>query len=180
MLIGMLYTQLAMGWIVRGEMEIARTVYEEGIQSVATIRDFTIIYAAYIQFEEIYIDYLSSNMLEEDDDDNDDDDDATMDDEKEETDTDDWDILLLQQKEEEEEESIEQSSSSLNKKKDTTTTTTSTTELLELAIARAEHLTIRRPLLLNAVQLRQNPTNIDAYIERAELYLKQLSEKELN
>ena len=37
-------------------------------------------------------------------------------------------------------------------------------------MARAEHLTARRPLLLNAVKLRQNPNDCAEWIERANLY----------
>ena len=43
---------------------------------------------------------------------------------------------------------------------------------VELAISRAEHLTSRRPLLLNRVLLRQNPHNVGEWIKRSELYLK--------
>jgi pre-mRNA-splicing factor SYF1 len=43
---------------------------------------------------------------------------------------------------------------------------------VELAISRAEHLTSRRPLLLNRVLLRQNPHNVGEWIKRSQLYLK--------
>jgi pre-mRNA-splicing factor SYF1 len=43
---------------------------------------------------------------------------------------------------------------------------------VELALARAEHLTARRPLLLNGVLLRQNPHNVGEWLRRSELYLK--------
>ena len=42
---------------------------------------------------------------------------------------------------------------------------------VDLAISRAEHLTSRRPLLLNRVLLRQNPHNVGEWIKRSKLYL---------
>ena len=41
---------------------------------------------------------------------------------------------------------------------------------IELALARAEYLTLRRPLLLNRVLLRQNPHNVQEWLRRSELY----------
>ena len=40
---------------------------------------------------------------------------------------------------------------------------------VELAISRAEHLTSRRPLLLNRVLLRQNPHNVGEWLKRSQL-----------
>ena len=42
---------------------------------------------------------------------------------------------------------------------------------IELALARAEQLTSRRPVLLNYVLLRQNPHNVGEWLKRSELYL---------
>ena len=68
--------------------------------------------------------------------------------EENQEDPDDWDILLE-------------------------TTATSPLAEMELAVARAEHLTQRRPLLLNAVKLRQDAQQIDVWLERGKLYLEQ-------
>ena len=43
---------------------------------------------------------------------------------------------------------------------------------IELALARAEFLMERRPLLLNSVLLRQNPHNVGEWHKRAELFMK--------
>ena len=43
---------------------------------------------------------------------------------------------------------------------------------IELALAPAEQLTSRRPVLLNCVLLRQNPHNVGEWLKRSELYLK--------
>ena len=138
MLEGILWTQWADSWIRRGSFDLARSVYEQGLQKVRTVRDFSLLYDAYLQFEEGLLQVVT-DALEGDEDE-----------EEENVDSDnlpvdDWDILLEGTK-------------------------TSKLADLELAMARAEHLTSRRPLLLNAVMLRQNPNNIEEWLKRSELY----------
>ena len=140
MLEGFLWTQLADSWIRRGSFDLARSVYEEGLQKVKTVRDFSLLYDAYLQFEEGLLQAVTDSLEEGD-----------MEDEGEEDTNDqaqgDWDILLEG-------------------------TTTSKLADLELAMARAEHLTSRRPLLLNAVMLRQDSNNVEEWLTRSELYTK--------
>ncbi|KAI8977672.1 pre-mRNA splicing factor syf-1 [Mycotypha africana] len=50
--VGILYSRLAMYWIRMGQLEKARDVFEEGITTVMTVRDFTVIFDAYAEFEE--------------------------------------------------------------------------------------------------------------------------------
>ncbi|KAG0174800.1 pre-mRNA-splicing factor syf1 [Apophysomyces sp. BC1034] len=50
--VGILYCRLAMYWIKMGHLEKARDIFEEGITTVLTVRDFTAIFDAYAQFEE--------------------------------------------------------------------------------------------------------------------------------
>lgn len=137
---GILWTQLADSWIRRGSFDLARSVYEEGLQKVNTVRDFSLLYDAYLQLEEGLLQAVTQALEDEqgDDDENDE--------EGEDSHQDgDWDILLQG-------------------------TTTSKLADVELAMARAEHLTSRRPLLLNAVMLRQNPHNVQEWLTRSELY----------
>ncbi|RMZ88868.1 hypothetical protein DV736_g3903, partial [Chaetothyriales sp. CBS 134916] len=49
---GKLWAGLATYWIGRGDFEQARDVFEEGITSVLTVRDFTMVFDAYVEFEE--------------------------------------------------------------------------------------------------------------------------------
>ncbi|KAI1610927.1 pre-mRNA-splicing factor syf1 [Exophiala viscosa] len=49
---GKLWAGLATYWITRGDFEKARDVFEEGIMTVMTVRDFTMIFDAYVEFEE--------------------------------------------------------------------------------------------------------------------------------
>ena len=57
---GRLWTGLATYWITRGDFERARDVFEEGITTVMTVRDFTMIFDSYVEFEESII----SNLME--------------------------------------------------------------------------------------------------------------------
>lgn len=50
--VGLLYCRLAMYWIKMGQIEKARDIFEEGITTVMTVRDFTAIFDAYAEFEE--------------------------------------------------------------------------------------------------------------------------------
>lgn len=55
---GKLWAGLATYWITRGNFERARDVFEEGITTVMTVRDFTIIFDSYAEFEESIISTL--------------------------------------------------------------------------------------------------------------------------
>ena len=55
---GKLWSCLATYWITRGNFERARDVFEEGITTVMTVRDFTLIFDSYAEFEESIISTL--------------------------------------------------------------------------------------------------------------------------
>ena len=57
---GKLWAGLATYWITRGNFEKARDVFEEGITTVMTVRDFTIVFDSYAEFEESII----SNLMD--------------------------------------------------------------------------------------------------------------------
>ncbi|KAM0668026.1 hypothetical protein ACQRIT_000524 [Beauveria bassiana] len=52
---GKLWAGLATYWIRSGSFERARDVFEEGITTVMTVRDFTLIFDSYVEFEESVI-----------------------------------------------------------------------------------------------------------------------------
>jgi pre-mRNA-splicing factor SYF1 len=52
---GNLWCGLATYWVRRGSFERARDVFEEGITTVMTVRDFTLIFDSYAEFEESII-----------------------------------------------------------------------------------------------------------------------------
>lgn len=58
---GKLWVGLATYWIRRGNFERARDVLEEGITTVMTVRDFTLIFDSYAEFEESIIGALMEN-----------------------------------------------------------------------------------------------------------------------
>ncbi len=55
---GKLWAGLATYWITRSKFERARDVFEEGITTVMTVRDFTIVFDSYAEFEESIISTL--------------------------------------------------------------------------------------------------------------------------
>ncbi|KAL8639480.1 MAG: hypothetical protein Q9228_003485 [Teloschistes exilis] len=55
---GKLWVGLATYWITRGNFERARDIFEEGITTVMTVRDFTMIFDSYAEFEESIISTL--------------------------------------------------------------------------------------------------------------------------
>lgn len=58
---GKLWSGLATYWITRGSFERARDVFEEGITTVMTVRDFTLIFDSYVEFEEA----ITGQLMEE-------------------------------------------------------------------------------------------------------------------
>lgn len=145
---GVLWSQLADGWIRRGEFQLARSVYEEAIESVSRVRDFTILMDAYLQFEEGLLEATMESQAEMMDEDELAEEEGNGDD-----DENDWDILLSQKTGDDGKSSQRASMSDL-----------------ELALARAEDLTERRPILLNGVLLRQNPDDVGEWLKRARMY----------
>lgn len=52
---GKLWAGLATYWIRKGSFERARDVFEEGVTTVMTVRDFTLVFDSYVEFEESII-----------------------------------------------------------------------------------------------------------------------------
>ena len=149
--LGMLYTWYASAYIQRGEYDMARSIYEEGLLQVMTVRDFTILYTAYLSFLEGLIQVLYDNSHGDEAERRIDDPGNDNDGKHNNYDDGDWDLLLLEQHDRH---------SNQNNIDD-----------IEMAMLRAEYLIQRRALLLNAVQLRQNPNDAATYLERCELLL---------
>jgi pre-mRNA-splicing factor SYF1 len=59
---GKLWVNLATYWISRGNFERARDIFEEGITTVMTVRDFTLIFDSYAEFEESIISTLMDTV----------------------------------------------------------------------------------------------------------------------
>jgi pre-mRNA-splicing factor SYF1 len=143
---GYLWTQLADAYIRQGQFDLARGVYEEGLLEVATVRDFSILFEAYLELEQGLLEAATVSIADDVYDTEEMEDDKKVD---KADDDDDWDILL-----------------------DNSSASTQVVADMEWALARAEHLTSRRPLLLNSVLLRQNPHNVGEWLQRRDLFLK--------
>ncbi|KAF8418902.1 hypothetical protein L210DRAFT_967676 [Boletus edulis BED1] len=65
---GRLWCGLATYWIKRGEFDRAISMFEAGITSVFTVRDFTQIFDAYVQFTESLLSAMMANLEEPDED----------------------------------------------------------------------------------------------------------------
>ena len=109
--VGRMWCRLADYYVRRGDFEHARTTYEEAITAVSTVRDFGVIFDAYVKVEESVITAL-----------------------------------------------MEQGDTEENADED-----------MESRLQLLEDLLERRPLLVNAVLLRQNPHNVSEWHKRVKL-----------
>ncbi|KIY66119.1 spliceosome complex protein [Cylindrobasidium torrendii FP15055 ss-10] len=64
---GRLWTGMATYWIKRGEFDRAKEIFEKGITSVLTIRDFTQIFDVYAEFCESLISAMMQSLQDEED-----------------------------------------------------------------------------------------------------------------
>jgi pre-mRNA-splicing factor SYF1 len=142
---GLLWSLWAESYVRRGNFDRARTIYERGMQTVRTLQDFTVIYNAYLQMEEELLTVLAGQVPDDDDEDDDEQMGETA--EMLTSEADEWEILL----------------------NENATSAHQAQLQLEWALARAEHLTSRRPLWLNQVLLRQNPNDVGEWLKRAKL-----------
>ena len=140
---GTLWCKLADYYTRLGEFEASRSIYEEAMEAVTRVRDFSLVFDAYSKFEEATI-AAHMTLMENDQE-------VSQEDDKVDGDEDAQDLKLLL---------------------DTKGDTTSTQDAIELEMARAEYLLERRPLLLNRVLLKQNPHNVGEWLHRAEIYQK--------
>ncbi|KAK4746415.1 hypothetical protein SAY87_012727 [Trapa incisa] len=150
--VGRLWTSLAEYYIRRNLHEKARDIFEEGITTVVTVRDFSVIFDAYAQFEESMLAFKMDNM------------DSSDEDEEEET-------MKENGFEEDEDVRLDVNLSLakfeekilhgfwLHDDKD-----------IGLRLARLDNVILRRPELANSVLLRQNPHNVEQWHRRVKLF----------
>ncbi|KAH9626173.1 hypothetical protein KSS87_017697 [Heliosperma pusillum] len=149
--VGRLWTSLADYYIRRRLPEKARDVFEEGMMTVVTVRDFSVIFDAYSQFEESMLALKMENM---DLDDNEEEEMGEGEDEEDEEDVR-WDVDL---------------SVSKFEKKIFKGFWLHDDYDVDMRLARLEHLMDRRPELANSVLLRQNPHNVEQWHRRVKLF----------
>jgi pre-mRNA-splicing factor SYF1 len=153
--VGRLWTSLADYYIRRGLFEKARDIYEEGMTTVVTVRDFSMIFDAYSQFEESM---LSAKMETLD----------AADDAGEITET------------ESKNNALHDVNEGVQSQRKGPLTDADLRELpnfwlndtndINLRLAVLENLMERRPELVSSVLLRQNPHNVHEWHKRAKLF----------
>lgn len=141
--VGRLWTSLADYYIRCGLFEKARDVFEEGVMSVVTVRDFSIVFDAYSQFEESI---LAAKMEQ-----------AGLSNDREQIEQVD-EVELDPNRLATFEEWIKKPFW-LNEEND-----------VDLRLARLENLMERRPELVSSVLLRQNPHNVHEWHKRVKLF----------
>ncbi|KAL8028538.1 hypothetical protein ABFX02_14G167400 [Erythranthe guttata] len=141
--VGRLWTSLADYYIRRNLLEKARDIFEEGMTTVITVRDFSVIFDAYSQFEESMLSIKMEGS-------NDSEDEVNEELEEEEELDDRLDIEKLTER---------IGSFWFNDEND-----------VDLRLARLEYLMDRRPELANSVLLRQNPHNVEQWHRRVKLF----------
>lgn len=152
--VGRLWTSLAEYYIRRNLHEKARDIFEEGMTTVVTVRDFSVIFDSYSQFEESMLAHKMENM--------------DLSDEEDEVQEN-----GLEEEEEEEEEDIRSDvdlSVSKFEKKILQGFWLYDDNDIDLRLARLDHLMDRRPELANSVLLRQNPHNVEQWHRRVKLF----------
>lgn len=148
--VGRLWTSLAEYYIRRNLHEKARDIFEEGIMTVVTVRDFSVIFDSYSQFEESMLAHKMENLSSSDEEDEGEEENGVEDDE---------DVRL----------DVNLSVAKLEKKMLTGFWLHEDKDI-DLRIARLEYLINRRPELANSVLLRQNPHNVEQWHRRVKLF----------
>ncbi|XP_021845190.1 uncharacterized protein [Spinacia oleracea] len=148
--VGRLWTSLADYYIRRKLPEKARDVFEEGMTTVVTVRDFSVVFDAYSQFEESMLAYKMES-LDLSDEEGEDGGDGEEEDDK--------DIRG----------DVEHSVGKFEKKILKCFWLHDDNDV-DLRLARLEHLMDRRPELANSVLLRQNPHNVEQWHRRVKLF----------
>uniref|UniRef100_A0A2P2IVB4 Pre-mRNA-splicing factor SYF1 n=2 Tax=Rhizophora mucronata TaxID=61149 RepID=A0A2P2IVB4_RHIMU len=146
--VGRLWTSLADYYIRRGLFEKARDIFEEGMTTVVTVRDFSVIFDAYSQFQESMVAHKMENL-------------DLSDGEEDE---------MQENNGFEPDEDVRLNVNSGFEKKILNGFWLYDDNDVDLMLARLEYLMDRRPELANSVLLRQNPHNVEQWHRRVKLF----------
>ncbi|KAJ9136229.1 hypothetical protein P3X46_033326 [Hevea brasiliensis] len=145
--VGRLWTSLADYYIRRGLFEKARDIFEEGMTTVVTVRDFSVIFDAYSQFEESMVAHKMENL--------------DLSDEEED---------VLEENGASQDDDVRLEVNSKFEKKILSGFWLHDDNNVDLMLAQLEYLMDRRPELANSVLLRQNPHNVEQWHRRVKLF----------
>lgn len=154
--VGRLWTSLAEYYIRRNLHEKARDIFEEGMTTVVTVRDFSVIFDSYSQFEESMLAHKMEDMDMSDDEEEEG---EGVEENGGEEEDGDGDVRLDLSLSVAEFEKKILNGFWLHDDKD-----------VDLRLARLDHLMDRRPELANSVLLRQNPHNVEQWHRRVKLF----------
>ncbi|CAM6119372.1 unnamed protein product [Calypogeia fissa] len=163
--VGRLWTSLADYYIRRSLFEKARDIFEEGMSSVVTVRDFSTIFDAYAQFEESL---LTAKIESVEADGEEEEEGGSYENHRENGQPEADAVGVVESKSGREKggkdmlEQWEREILSDFWRKDEYD--------IELRLARFEHLMNRRPELVSSVLLRQNPHNVHEWHKRVKLF----------
>ena len=184
--VGNLWVTLANYYIKMGLIEKAREIFEEALEKILTVRDFSLIFNAYLNFEQEMMkqnlftnnDLDNNNLLE------------SIDENK------DNNLQSLELKELEnalidlniEEIGKEENNDDIKKNELNKKDSQKDSNLKKFNFIRVNNLLQRRPFLLNSTILRRNPNNVAEWLKRIELMkdkndfklIKNLYEESLN
>ncbi|KAF2305098.1 hypothetical protein GH714_001778 [Hevea brasiliensis] len=131
----------------RGLFEKARDIFEEGMTTVVTVRDFSVIFDAYSQFEESMVAHKMENL--------------DLSDEEED---------VLEENGASQDDDVRLEVNSKFDKKILSGFWLHDDNNVDLMLAQLEYLMDRRPELANSVLLRQNPHNVEQWHRRVKLF----------
>ncbi|KAL8109701.1 hypothetical protein AgCh_025700 [Apium graveolens] len=143
--VGRLWTSLADYYIRRKLLMKSRDIFEEGMTMVMTVRDFSVIFDAYSQFEESMLALKMEDMSESEEEDEE---------------------GSVVEEEEDEGDRLNVGDIKLKLKK----LWLSDDKDVNLGLARLEYFMDRRPELANSVLLRQNPHNVEQWHRRVKIF----------
>ena len=177
--IGNLWVTLANYYIKIGLIEKAREIFEEALEKILTVRDFSLVFNSYLGFEQ---EMMKQNLFNNDDLNNNNLEDMNNDEhnklegiELDELDKALLDLQITDFENEKNEKIIEEDLTNNNNSK-------------KYNFLRVNNLIERRPFLLNSTILRRNPNNVSEWLKRIELMkekknfnlIKNLYEESLN
>eukprot|EP00923_Selenidium_pygospionis_P055304 GHVN01096409.1.p1 GENE.GHVN01096409.1~~GHVN01096409.1.p1 ORF type:complete len:968 (+),score=240.43 GHVN01096409.1:10-2913(+) len=162
--VGRLWCSLGEHFVRLGQFEKARDVYEEGIGTVMTVHDFSLVFDAYSAFLEHHLTHYIAKSSEVK---------SRVTHLREVISS--WGESDGEDSDEDEESEVRDSVRGAYRK--SVLTLSDVDSEVDLSIARLDNLMTRRLELLSSVKLRQNPHSVNEWLNRVKLYEKKDPEK---
>ena len=182
--VGNLWVTLCNYYITMGFIDKAREIFEEALEKVLTVRDFSLVFNSYLNFEKKILKQNIYNNDENDDkdleeknqnniDDNNDDNNKLEDFELKELENafDELQIKTIEKENKKEKSKSKNKEKNKNKNKINISNTDKNNNSNDgkFNFLRVDNLILRRPFLLNSTILRRNPNNCTEWLKRIDL-----------